>query len=164
MAPPRYAGVVAAAQRQDGTADIHEVVGERLRSLDQLYTTGRRQLVTLLVGADRPVTIPELTAAHPEVALSSAYRNLAVLEEVGVVTRILTGEHARFELAEEIRGDHHHHLICTSCGRVDDFSVPPSLERSLERELARVLEASTFTASSHRLDLVGTCGDCSTEV
>ena len=141
--------------------EVHDEVRERLARADQLYTSGRRRLVELLDAVDRPVTIPELVAGHDDVALSSAYRNLGVLEQVGAVTRILSsGEHARFELAEGVVGEHHHHLICQSCGRVDDFTVPPAVERTIERALSEVATGSAFVASSHRLDLVGTCGDC----
>jgi Fur family ferric uptake transcriptional regulator len=142
---------------------VHDEVRARLSAVDQLYTSGRRRLVELLAGVDRPVTIPELVAGRRDVALSSAYRNLGVLEQVGAVTRILgSGEHARFELAEGVVGEHHHHLICQSCGRVDDFTVPPEVERTIERALARVAAGSEFLPVSHRLDLVGTCGDCTT--
>lgn len=151
-------------RRYRGRVDeVHEEVRARLSAADQLYTSGRRRLVELLADVDRPVTIPELVAGHREVALSSAYRNLGVLEQVGAVTRILSsGEHARFELAEGVLGEHHHHLICQSCGRVDDFTVPPKVERTIERALAEVAAGSEFLPVSHRLDLVGTCGDCTT--
>jgi Fur family ferric uptake transcriptional regulator len=142
---------------------VHDEVRARLSAVDQLYTSGRRRLVELLAGVDRPVTIPELVAGRRVVALSSAYRNLGVLEQVGAVTRIHgSSEHARFELAEGVVGEHHHHLICQSCGRVDDFTVPPQVERTIERALTEVATGSAFVASSHRLDLVGTCGDCAT--
>lgn len=146
----------------DGRERLHDEVRERLARAGQLYTTGRRRLVELLAGVDRPVTIPELVAGQDGVALSSAYRNLGVLEQVGAVTRIIAGgEHARFELAEGVAGDHHHHLICESCGRVDDFTVSPQVERTIARALAEVASDSAFLPTSHRLDLVGTCGDCS---
>ena len=146
----------------EGFEELHRQVAERLTPAGQLYTSGRRRLVELLAGVDRPVTIPELLTGQPGIAVSSAYRNLAVLEQAGAVSRITSsGEHARFELAEAVVGEHHHHLICTSCGRVDDFVVPPRVERTLERALAEVVADSAFTASTHRLDLGGSCGDCS---
>jgi len=141
--------------------EVHDEVRERLARADQLYTSGRRRLVELLDAVDRPVTIPELVAGHDDVALSSAYRNLGVLEQVGAVTRILSsGEHARFELAEGVVGEHHHHLICQSCGRVDDFTVSPQMERSLEAALERAVEGTGFHAAAHRLDVIGTCASC----
>ena len=84
-----------------------------------------------------------------------------MLEQVGVVHRIVTsGEHARFELAEDLVG-HHHHLICTECGRVDDFTVPATLEQSLESALAKAVSGTGFRSTAHRLDLMGTCEACS---
>jgi len=147
-------------KREDLDA-LHEEVRDRLRSADQLFTTGRRRLVELLAEVGRPVTIPQLIAADSGVALSSAYRNMAVLEQVGVVARIVSsGEHARFELTEAVMGHHHHHLICSTCGRVDDFTVPDDVEQAIEDALAEVATDSDFLASSHRLDLVGTCVGC----
>jgi Fe2+ or Zn2+ uptake regulation protein len=143
-----------------GDDDLHATAAARLKRDQQRYTTGRRALVDALAGAVRPVTMPELQRGHPDLALSSAYRNLAVLERAGVVRRIVTSdEHARFELAEDLTG-HHHHLICGACGRVDDFTVSSQLERSLESALARIVEGTGFRPDHHRLDLVGTCSDC----
>jgi Fur family transcriptional regulator, ferric uptake regulator len=140
---------------------LHSTVASRLRRDQQRYTAGRRALVDALAAAARPVTIPELLRDTSGLALSSAYRNLAVLERAGVVHRIVTSdEHARFELAESHTG-HHHHLICGSCGRVDDFRVSHQLERTLEAALGRVEADTGFRADHHRLDLVGTCSDCS---
>jgi len=55
---------------------------------------------------------------------------------------------------------HHHHLICVSCGRVDDFVVPPRGERSVEAVLERAISATGFRSAGHRLDVVGMCADC----
>ena len=142
-------------------SSVDDVVTDRLRLVDQRYTSGRRRLVAALMDAPRPVTIPELIEDQPGLRQSSAYRNLHVLEQVGVVHRIVTsGEHARFELAEDLVG-HHHHLICTECGRVDDFTVPAKLEQSLESALAKAVSGTGFRSSAHRLDLMGTCEACS---
>jgi Fur family transcriptional regulator, ferric uptake regulator len=140
--------------------DLHATVAARLRRVQQRYTSGRRALVDLLAAAARPLTMPELLRDRNELALSSAYRNLSVLERAGVVTRIVTSdEHARFELTEDLTG-HHHHLICGACGRVDDFTVSPQLERSLEAALDRIVAGTGFQPDHHKLDLVGTCADC----
>jgi len=140
---------------------LHGEVSGRLREADQRYTSGRRRLVERLAEVGRPVTIPELVDGAAGLALSSAYRNLSVLEQVGVVSRVHSGaEHARFELAEDVAGDHHHHLICESCGRVDDFTVVASVERKIGEALDRVAADHGFVATSHCLDLIGTCQDC----
>lgn len=142
--------------------EIHEVANNRLRGLDQRYTQNRRAVVTALVEAAAPVTITDVLAAAPGLAQSSTYRNLAVLEEAGVVHRIVTGDdHARFELAEDVTGAHHHHLVCASCGLVVDVVLSDQLEHLLHDELDAAAEREGFVTSHHRVDLVGHCSDCS---
>ncbi len=142
--------------------ELHARVRERLVDADQRYSTGRQRLVEALAARAHPVTIPELLDDQPDLPMSSAYRNLTVLEKVGVVSRIATfGEHARFELAEDLVG-HHHHLICTTCGAVEDFTVPDPVERTVDRALAEVVAPTGFRPAAHRLDLLGTCARCAT--
>jgi Fur family transcriptional regulator, ferric uptake regulator len=141
-------------------AEVDDTAASRLRAVGQRYTSGRRAVVAVLADAKAPLTIPEVVAGGRRIPQSSAYRSLAVLEQAGVVRRILTsGDFARFELAEDLT-EHHHHLICSACGGVEDFTVPPALERSLRRAVEDVEGATGFAAAHHRLDLVGTCKTC----
>ncbi len=141
-------------------ADVHATAAARLQADSQRYTANRRAIVGHLDRSDRPLSIPELLERAPELAQSSAYRNLAVLERAGVVGRIVTNdEFARYELAEDLT-EHHHHLICTTCGAVDDFTLPPDAEAALERALHGAAADGRFTATGHRLDLVGVCDRC----
>ena len=142
-------------------ADLHPTVAARLRRNTERYTAGRRALVDALAGAARPPSIPDLLATTPGLAQSSAYRNLAVLEQAGTVHRIVTtGDFARYELTEDLT-EHHPHLICSRCGAVEDFTASKHLERSLERAVHQVVSDTGFTVEHHRLDLVGTCRSCS---
>lgn len=140
--------------------DLDAIATSRLRAVGQRYTAGRRSLVALLEATDRPLSMPDILQADRDLAQSSVYRNLVVLEQAGVVHRIVTnGEFARYELAEDLAG-HHHHTICTSCGAVGDFTVPDALERELDAVLRRVARKQRFRAEGHRLDLVGLCPTC----
>ncbi len=140
--------------------DVHRTAAERLRHDGQRYTAGRRAIVAALAEAPRPLTIAELLARVPTLAQSSTYRNLAVLEQARIVHRVIgTDEFARFELTEELAG-HHHHLICSSCGDVADFTVDPALEVLLAEAAQRVGADTGFRTAHHRLDLVGTCAGC----
>lgn len=143
------------------TPELHQRVAARLGGQGQRYTRRRRAVVEVLAAADGPLTLPQILQARTDLAQSSAYRNMAVLEEAGVVHRIVTtDEFSRFELAEELTDHHHHHLVCADCGDVVDFTVPSDLERRIERDLERVADRSGFRVESHRLDLVGRCADC----
>lgn len=125
----------------------------------QRYTSNRRGLVDALVGSGRPLTPAEL-AAGGDKALSSLYRNLGVLEDAGVLRRVAsTDGQARYELAEELT-EHHHHLVCRSCGRVEDVDASPRLESAMTRVMEQIAAASGFRPEEHRLDVVGLCADC----
>ena len=140
--------------------DLHDIATARLRKLGQRYTKRRRALVGVLDAAGGPLTIPQVLELDPGLAQSSAYRNLAVLEQAQVVHRIITSDDfARYELAEDLT-EHHHHLICATCGDVVDFTLDAKVERDLEKVLDRVAGRIDFAVDHHRLDLVGTCADC----
>ena len=152
---------MAGEHDHDVAADVHGTAAARLQAVEQRYTACRRTLVGVLAAAGRPLTIAEVRDVEPGIAQSSAYRNLGDLEAAGVVRRVVTDdEFARYELAEDLTGHHHHHLICQTCGSVEDFTISGSLERSLDRALAQAATDAGFAVADHRLDLVGTCGDC----
>lgn len=141
--------------------EIHAAVGRRLAAVEQRYTAGRRQLVEALAEANRPLTAAELVAAGPALPQSTAYRNLAVLSQAGAVHRVSgTDEFARYELDETVTGRHHHHLVCRSCGSVEDFAAPARLERSMASLMGSIGDEHGFQADSHRLDVLGTCATC----
>src|SRR5439155_23459279 len=106
-----------------------------------------------------PLTIHEILDRGTGLAMSSAYRNLTVLEHAGVVNRVITREDlGRYELAEELT-EHHHHLVCSSCGLVRDLGSDADAERLMNVAMRRASEQG-FTPATHRLDIVGLCADC----
>lgn len=142
------------------TSELTELATGRLRGASQRVTAPRVALVEALARSSRPLTIPELQRETPGLATSSAYRNLLVLEEVGVVHRIVTaGDHARYELAEDLT-EHHHHLICQECGSVEDVPASGRLEQSVRRAADEIARSTGFRTQHHRVDLVGLCRAC----
>jgi Fe2+ or Zn2+ uptake regulation protein len=123
--------------------------------------------VSLLENSDRPLTILEILqrsksfkGTKNEIAQSSLYRNLVVLEEVGAVQRVVsTDDNGRYELNEEILG-HHHHMLCSKCGDVRDVTVPAQLEEELDNALTQLARRLGFKLDQHRLDLIGRCKKC----
>ncbi|MFP5224571.1 MAG: Fur family transcriptional regulator [Actinomycetota bacterium] len=139
---------------------VRDAAASRLRSAGQRVTAVRSTIVRVLSDATAPLTVPEICDAEPDLAQSSVYRNLAVLTETGVVHRIEAGIHSRFELADDLSQRHHHHLICTECGRVEDFEPGKDIETAASRGLAAAARAKGFRMEAHRLDVVGSCADC----
>jgi Fe2+ or Zn2+ uptake regulation protein len=140
--------------------DVHRVAEGRLRQVDQRYTAVRRAVVDVLAEAARPLTIPEILEAAPRLAQSSVYRTLALLEQAGVVHRFPgPAGFARHELAEELT-EHHHHLVCRSCGSVEDVPASWRVERTVARAAEEAAAEAGFRSEGHRLDLVGVCARC----
>ena len=140
--------------------EIDQLAASQLRSIDQRYTKNRRQLISILSNGTKPLTINQILEIDSGLAQSSVYRNLSVLEEAGLVVRIITNDdHAHYELAEQIL-DHHHHIICSPCGEILDFHLSEKIEKALESSLKEIADNFGFSIDKHRLDLLGTCGDC----
>ncbi|MFV0316636.1 MAG: Fur family transcriptional regulator [Microthrixaceae bacterium] len=145
------------------SGELHEMVAKRLERVGQRYTAGRRALVEVLAGSDQPLTIQQVLDAEPSTPQSSAYRNIAVLEQAHAVNRIVTSDDfARFELAQDLT-EHHHHLICTTCGGVTDFTLPAAFEDELGKRLGRASRGHDFESADHRLDVIGTCSRCASD-
>lgn len=142
--------------------ELHDLVEVRLRRIDQRYTAGRRAMVALLTSLGHPASISDIADALPQVPRSSAYRHLVDLQNAGVVRRIAASdEFARFELAEDLTG-HHHHLLCTTCGRVIDVTPTHAFERTVAKMVDELAAQQDFHPISHALDVVGQCSDCRT--
>jgi len=141
-------------------SELHELVEIHLRRIDQRYTSGRQAVVTLLATFGRPMSISDISDALPDIPRSSAYRHLSDLQLAGVVRRIAANdEFARFELAEDLT-HHHHHLLCTLCGRVIDVTPSPRFERTVAAMVADLTSEQGFHATSHALDVIGHCASC----
>lgn len=151
-----------ARRARDSTPELHELVEVRLRRLDQRYTAGRRAMVELLSSLGYPASISEIAARRPDVPRSSAYRHLVDLQAAGVVRRIAANDDfARFELAEDMT-EHHHHLLCTSCGRVIDVTPTAAFETTVASMVHELALHMNFHPMSHALDVLGHCSRCTT--
>jgi len=141
------------------TGELHDTVRARLLAVGQRYTHQRRKLVEILTRSGNPLTIPEILRRRG-LAQSSVYRNLGDLERAGVVRRLVTdAEHGRYELSEDLT-EHHHHVICSRCGTVQDLPMRADVERRMEETLGRLARSVGFAEVSHRLDLIGVCASC----
>jgi Fur family ferric uptake transcriptional regulator len=88
-----------------------------------------------------------------EIGLATVYRVLTQFEAAGLVTRHhFEGGNSVFELN---RGDHHDHILCVKCGRVDEFS--DNVIENQQREIAKSLG---YQLTDHSLYLYGFCKQC----
>ena len=131
-----------------------------MKQAAQRYTAVRRNIVEVMSKSSTPLTIGDLLRKLPKVPQSSLYRNLAVLEQAGVVVRVKTsGDTGRYELSERLAG-HHHHLVCSRCGSMKDIVVPTTVEKRLDDSLRALAMGEGYVMQHHRLDVVGVCKKC----
>jgi len=89
------------------------------------------------------------------VGVASIYRALELLERLALVKRFDVGEGiARYEPAHP-SGEHHHHIVCDSCGTVEPFE-----DEALERAIGRLSDRVDFAVAAHDVTLHGECPTC----
>ncbi len=112
--------------------------------------TPQRMAVLGALAEEQHQSLEEIRGRCLEVGLVTVYRTLSLLVELGIVRRLDLGDGARYELAE----DHHHHMICESCGDISEFEECPLDPERLPPENA------DFEVRSHSLEVYGRCGAC----
>jgi Fur family ferric uptake transcriptional regulator len=90
---------------------------------------------------------------HKRIGLSSIYRCLDLFESIGMAFKITNGSNGRYKLCE--LEDHHHHIVCKSCGKVMEFDL---CEISSWSE--KVMESTGFKITDHQLNFYGFCEKC----
>lgn len=94
-----------------------------------------------------------LLESGEDVGLATVYRVLTQFEQAGILTRHhFEGGQSVFELDE---GEHHDHILCTQCGRVDEFSDPVIEERQ-----QAIADKLGYSMQDHSLYIYGVCKEC----
>ena len=128
-----------------------------LQSKGYRLTPQRIMVLDALHSAERHISTEEiferLREKYPYANISTVYRTLELLKELGLAAEISTGDGIVRYHAKENSG--HHHLVCTKCGKMFDFPeeelVP--LENSLDKNHG-------FKANIHHLAIFGICSGC----
>ena len=129
-------------------------------------TVPRRLLIDMLSASDECLTAEELYIdAHgknPRIGLTTVYRTLALLTDLGQVSRVEAGDgKARYELSEAGGAGHHHHLICTGCRRIRRFAEFPAEEVELMKRTEAALEKRFgYRINGHSIYFHGICPSC----
>jgi Fur family ferric uptake transcriptional regulator len=96
-----------------------------------------------------------LRRAQRPVGIASVYRALETLADLRLLKRIDAGDGvARYEPAQP-DGDHHHHLVCRDCGKVEAFS-----DARLERAIDKIADGLGYAVEEHEVVLTGACAEC----
>ncbi|HEV3245526.1 MAG TPA: Fur family transcriptional regulator [Candidatus Paceibacterota bacterium] len=130
---------------------------EMIRRAGFRATKQRVALISYLSSAKRPLLVQEIVeeVQGKNIDQATVYRMIGTFKNKGIVREVnLQGSQPRYELKDE---HDHHHIVCTDCGRVEDFT-----DHAHGKVGARVLARSkTFKRiTGHAFDLYGVCKTC----
>jgi len=94
----------------------------------------------------------ELAERGHRMGIATVYRGLAALEAHGLISSVQLADRKRYERASK---EHHDHLICTTCGRIEEF-----VNDDIERQQHLVAAEKNFSITGHQLVIFGICSRC----
>ncbi|PCH83715.1 MAG: ferric iron uptake transcriptional regulator [Piscirickettsiaceae bacterium] len=118
----------------------------RLKILDMLETSGNKHL-----SAEN--MYKALLEEGEIIGLATVYRVLTQFEGAGLVKRHhFEGGNSVFELSQ---GEHHDHILCVKCGRVDEFH-----DEVIEQHQRDIAKQKGYKMTDHSLYIYGICSAC----
>ncbi|GBF34476.1 ferric uptake regulation protein FUR [Desulfocucumis palustris] len=141
-------------------------VEEKLRAGEYKLTSRREHILrVLLENKDKHLSAEEVynlvKKRAPDVGLATVYRTLELFLLFDIIHSIDFGDgRKRYEFCSSgTDGHHHHHLICTRCGKI--IEVNEDLLEDLE---TRVSKEHDFKIENHQLKIFGTCRECTEKI
>jgi Fur family ferric uptake transcriptional regulator len=139
----------------------HRMCGQVAR-----WTLPRDVILGLLSQTDKHLSAKEIYGSlykmYPGIGLTTVYRTLDLLARMGIVTRVSIGDgQNRYELKGDSKKDHHHHLICTRCGKIINYRDFVQEELDLVKKTEEALaERYNFAIKDHNIEFLGLCKNC----
>ena len=134
-------------------------IAPRLAAAGERVTRQRLLIAAELAASATQLSAQELYeqihATHPEIGRATVYRVLEALVEVGAARRLERPGHVYAYVACEPK--HHHHLVCTRCGRVDEIG-----EQFVQELSDGIGRRYKFRIEDSTLDFYGLCAECRT--
>ena len=120
-------------------------------------SSSRESILECLSGSLKPTSVFEiierLRKEGKRYNKTTIYREIETLKRMGNVKEIFFRNNTSLY---ELSGDHHHHLVCVSCGDIREVRINESLDKE-ERRMAR---REHFAIIEHSLEFFGTCERC----
>ena len=141
----------------------------RLKGCGYRLTLARQAILDVLTRTKKHLSAEEIYhevyKIYPASGLSTVYRTLELLVQIGLVNKFDFGDgRARYELEAETEDEkhhHHHHLVCIQCQRVINYTDFIDEEVELLRKTERGLSKKyNFKIKKHILQFYGLCDKC----
>jgi Fur family ferric uptake transcriptional regulator len=138
--------------------DESRILAQYLRQKGLKQTSQRETVLRLFLEAPKHITVDELTArvrqVDRKVGTSTVYRCLKLFTECGLALESKF-QHGRACFEHGYKATPHHHLICTRCGRIDEFENP-----LIEAVADKICREGDFRSEEARLEIYGLCAAC----
>jgi len=139
----------------------------RFKGCGYRITVPRQAILDVLSKTDEHLSAEDIYInvrnIYSNIGLTTVYRTLDILAEIGLVFKFDFGDKkARYELAEGPKGErHHHHLVCTNCNRVIDYTDFIDEEKDLLDKTEKGLSKKyNFRINGHSIQFYGLCDRC----
>jgi Fur family ferric uptake transcriptional regulator len=137
---------------------IEKEIIAKLRQRDYKLTPQRKAVLKVMAHSQNHLTPAEIhdrvKQKYPSIGLVTVYRTIEILAELGVICKVNPEGNSRSYFIRMTSG-HHHHLICSECGAVIDFTG-----RHLGELEQRLCRETGFKIEGHLLEFFGRCPDC----
>ncbi len=131
-----------------------ESVIRRLAALGHRITPSRVAVIAAVLAQAGHFSVDDILRTARNVGRATVFRNVRLLTDLDILCRVLL-EDGSLHYRVSRRGDHHHHLVCVSCGNVRE------LEDCAVGDLVRDLAAATdYDIQGHWLEFYGRCASC----
>ena len=139
----------------------------RFRGCGYRVTIGREAILNVLTSADKHLSAEDIYnkvhPIYPAIGFTTIYRTLEILVNMGLVCKFDFGDgRARYELKEGSKKSmHHHHLVCTECKRVINYTDFIDDEIALLKKTEKGLaDKYNFKITNHLIHFYGVCDKC----
>ena len=140
--------------------------GGKFRGCGYRMTVPRQAIIDVLSKTDKHLSAEDVYIKvhkiYPNVGLTTVYRTLELLTQMGMVVKFDFGDgRARYELIEGPGREHHHHLICTNCKRIIEYTEFIDEEMDfLKRAEEGLSKKYNFDIKNHIIQFYGLCDKC----
>jgi len=131
---------------------------EVLKEKGYRFARIRKAILDLLIQSHNPLSSPDIQRLLYKKKINAnkttIYRQLSFLKEQNFIRELQFGYNTK--LYEIMPENHHHHIVCTNCDKIEDVEL--AIDLDVEERI--ITENKNFTVLNHSLEFYGICGKC----
>ena len=125
-----------------------------LKSHKLRLTHVRRDIFSILLVANKPLSIQQMVGKVDDAHFVSVYRSVEAMLQAGIIKQVPQGFKNKFELSDVFK-PHHHHVTCELCGMTSEVN-----DRRIELLMKELTLEAGLKPTRHHFEMYGTCHRC----